>query len=86
MDSGLKMSKLKVDVWNVRGLNQEKRQKEVTQLIKEEKLNVCVIVESYLKANKLAKACSKTFGSWSDQKQSANRKVQHHYCIAWHEC
>ncbi|GKA63989.1 RNA-directed DNA polymerase, eukaryota, reverse transcriptase zinc-binding domain protein [Tanacetum coccineum] len=63
MDSGLKMSKLKVDVWNVRGLNQEKRQKEVTQLIKEEKLNVCVIVESYLKANKLVKHVPKILGA-----------------------
>lgn len=61
---------MKVVVRNAKGLSQEKRHNEVAQLIKEEKLNVCVVIESHLKAKKLQKACAKSFGSWTWESNS----------------
>nr|GEZ26176.1 hypothetical protein [Tanacetum cinerariifolium] len=79
------LQELKVAVWNVRGMNQEKRQNEVSQLIKEEKLNVCVVIESHLKANKLVKACSKTFGSWVWVSNSMHSRKGCKIIVSWND-
>ncbi|GJZ51477.1 RNA-directed DNA polymerase, eukaryota, reverse transcriptase zinc-binding domain protein [Tanacetum coccineum] len=79
------MTELKVAVWNVKGLNQDKIQKEVIQLIKEEKLNVSVVIESYLNANKLAKACSKTFRNWSWESNSMHSRKGCRIIASWND-
>ena len=54
----------KIASWNIRSLNQEKKQKEVRNLIRDENLQVCAILETHTKAAHLNTVCGKVFGSW----------------------
>ncbi|GJT58680.1 RNA-directed DNA polymerase, eukaryota, reverse transcriptase zinc-binding domain protein [Tanacetum coccineum] len=40
------------------------KQKEVIKFIKEEKLQVCAIIETHIKAKKIKDVCDKVFGDW----------------------
>ncbi|GJY38271.1 RNA-directed DNA polymerase, eukaryota, reverse transcriptase zinc-binding domain protein [Tanacetum coccineum] len=56
--------------WNIRGLNHTPKQKEVRQVMNENCLNVCAILESHVDIGKLEKVCSKVCNRW---KWSSNR-------------
>nr|GEY93572.1 hypothetical protein [Tanacetum cinerariifolium] len=51
-------------IWNIRSMNQEKKQKEVRNVIKDEKLQVSVIIETHVKAANMSDVCSNVFGRW----------------------
>lgn len=53
----------KIAAWNVRGLG--KKVKEVKDLIKNENLNVCAVLETHVKETNVSTTCSKMFGDWS---------------------
>ncbi|GJQ95931.1 RNA-directed DNA polymerase, eukaryota, reverse transcriptase zinc-binding domain protein [Tanacetum coccineum] len=55
---------LKIGMWNIRSLNQKKRQKSVLNFIKEENINICRIIETHIKLPKLSKVASMVFGGW----------------------
>ena len=55
----------KIGIWNIRSMNNEKKQKEVKKFIYEERLQVFSIIETHVKAPKLNKVCEKVFGQWS---------------------
>lgn len=52
----------KIEAWNVRGLG--KKVNEVTNLIKDENLNVCAVLETHVKDAKVSDTCNKIFGDW----------------------
>ncbi|GJV05024.1 uncharacterized protein Tco_1338593 [Tanacetum coccineum] len=50
---------------NIRGLNRISKQKEVHQVILENHLNVCAVLESHLDVSKLERVCAKVCSKWS---------------------
>ena len=58
------MNDLKIAAWNIRGLGTTSKQNEVKNLIWNEKLSICAILETRLKKNIIKKVCSNVFGSW----------------------
>lgn len=52
----------KIAAWNVRGLG--KKVKEVKDLIENENLNVCAVLETRVKEAKVSTICNKMFGDW----------------------
>ena len=48
--------------WNIRGMNQSPKQNEVRQIISENKLSVCAILESHVASSRLEGLCKKVFG------------------------
>nr|XP_043625572.1 uncharacterized protein LOC122596998 [Erigeron canadensis] len=50
--------------WNIRGLNRPLKQSEVRQVVKDNNLNVCAILESHMDVSRLFKACKKICRSW----------------------
>lgn len=61
-------------VWNIQGMNQFPKQKEVQNLIHEFGVNVCAILESHIQSSKLHKICNLVFGNW---KWMANYQLCH---------
>ncbi|GJW84490.1 RNA-directed DNA polymerase, eukaryota, reverse transcriptase zinc-binding domain protein [Tanacetum coccineum] len=45
-------------------MNNGNKQKEVLKFIREERLQVCAVIETHLKAKKIKDVCDKLFGSW----------------------
>lgn len=50
--------------WNIRGLNKVVKQKEVLEVIKNNNLDMCGILESHVSVWKLKKICDKIFKRW----------------------
>ncbi|GJY33938.1 hypothetical protein Tco_0418407 [Tanacetum coccineum] len=50
--------------WNIRGLNHAPKQSEVRQVVYENNLSVCAILESHVDVSSLYNVCSKVFRSW----------------------
>ncbi|PWA45510.1 RNA-directed DNA polymerase, eukaryota, Reverse transcriptase zinc-binding domain protein [Artemisia annua] len=50
--------------WNIRGLNHTPKQSEVQQVVNENNLSVCAILESHVDIMALSKVCSNMFRSW----------------------
>ncbi|XP_022008951.1 uncharacterized protein LOC110908334 [Helianthus annuus] len=50
--------------WNIRGLNWPLKQKEVYQIVAENHLTVCAILESHVEVSKLSKVCCGVFKKW----------------------
>ncbi|GJW74464.1 RNA-directed DNA polymerase, eukaryota, reverse transcriptase zinc-binding domain protein [Tanacetum coccineum] len=46
-------------------MSSSSKQDEVSNLIREEKLHVCVVLETHLKNKQLVKVCDKVFGPWN---------------------
>ncbi|GJY45629.1 RNA-directed DNA polymerase, eukaryota, reverse transcriptase zinc-binding domain protein [Tanacetum coccineum] len=57
--------------WNIRGLNRPLKQDEVRQMVNENHLSVCAILESHVEISSLANVYSKVFWSW-DWTSNAN--------------
>nr|XP_043639688.1 uncharacterized protein LOC122610797 [Erigeron canadensis] len=53
-----------IATWNIRGLNRPLKQKEVRQVVNENHLNVCAIIESHMDVSKLFDACKKICRNW----------------------
>ncbi|GKB51601.1 RNA-directed DNA polymerase, eukaryota, reverse transcriptase zinc-binding domain protein [Tanacetum coccineum] len=51
--------------WNIRGMNQTPKQNEVREVILENHLSVCAILESHVASSKLDKLCSRVFWNWN---------------------
>ncbi|GJT35154.1 RNA-directed DNA polymerase, eukaryota, reverse transcriptase zinc-binding domain protein [Tanacetum coccineum] len=58
------MEDLKIGMWNIRSMNQQKKQKKVLKFIKEENINGCGIVETHIKPTQLSKVDAIAFGGW----------------------
>ncbi|XP_076934499.1 uncharacterized protein LOC143600808 [Bidens hawaiensis] len=51
--------------WNVRGVNRFPKQSEVRQVIAENKISLCAILESHVQPSNLNGICSRIFRNWS---------------------
>ncbi|GJR80293.1 putative RNA-directed DNA polymerase [Tanacetum coccineum] len=60
-----------IATWNIRGLNHVLKQTKVQQVVNENRLSVCAILESHVDISSLSKVCSKVFRSW-DWTSNAN--------------
>lgn len=74
---------IKIGVWNIRGLNQKKKQKEIRNLIGSNNLNMCVILESRVQVNKLEGICYKVFGNWIWSSNSSECTSGTRIIIGW---
>ena len=54
-----------IGCWNIRGLNLSPKQKEIRNLIKENKLSVMAVLESKVQDGKLKKITESVFGNWN---------------------
>ncbi|GJY71047.1 uncharacterized protein Tco_0474750 [Tanacetum coccineum] len=54
-----------VAAWNIRGMNQTPKQNEVRQVISENNLCVCAILESHVTSSRLDKLCLRVFKHWT---------------------
>ena len=50
--------------WKVRGMNQPPKQKEVRQIVSENKLCICAVLESHVDSSRLKDLCSRVFFKW----------------------
>lgn len=55
----------KIVAWNIRSMNQLKKNNEVVQLIREEQLSVCAVLETHVKQKKLVDTANKVFRNWN---------------------
>ncbi|GJW79885.1 RNA-directed DNA polymerase, eukaryota, reverse transcriptase zinc-binding domain protein [Tanacetum coccineum] len=54
----------KIAVWNFRGMSKALKQNEVKNLIYNERLSMCAVLETHLKTKKIKKVCDKEFRQW----------------------
>ncbi|XP_022040576.1 uncharacterized protein LOC110943128 [Helianthus annuus] len=50
--------------WNIRGLNRSLKQKEVRQVVMDNHVQVCAIMETHVNTANVTKVCQKVFTSW----------------------
>lgn len=55
---------MKIAVWNVRGLCKASRQKEVRDIIKEENISMCSVLETHVMKDKVGFVVKKVFRNW----------------------
>nr|GEU68329.1 RNA-directed DNA polymerase, eukaryota, reverse transcriptase zinc-binding domain protein [Tanacetum cinerariifolium] len=55
----------KIGCWNIRGLGTTDKQNEIKKFIEDEKLGICAIIETRLKAKKLQKIRDNVFKKWN---------------------
>ena len=72
--------------WNIRGLNQSSKQKLVRQVILENSLSVCAVLETHLAKVNLAKVSSFVFPNWkwSSNSDLCNRGAR--ILLGWDPC
>lgn len=76
----------KIATWNVRGQCKKTRQREVSKFIRNECLNVCVVIEKHLKNEKVSDIGTKVFGSWQ---WTSNSHLSSRGCrimVGWDHC
>ena len=56
---------LKIATWNIRGMSNGSKQKEVQKFIRDQKIQVCAIIETHIKSKKVNEVCDKVFGIWN---------------------
>lgn len=57
----------KIASWNIRGLGKLTKQNEIKNLIRNENLSVCAILETHMKKDRISKVCDRIFGNWEWQ-------------------
>ncbi|XP_022030438.1 uncharacterized protein LOC110931350 [Helianthus annuus] len=50
--------------WNIRGLNRPLKQTEVRQVVRENGVSFCAVLESHVEVSKLDKVCRSVFSNW----------------------
>lgn len=54
-----------ITCWNIKGLNDPLKQREVKKLIKDKKVFVCSLVETKVTVSKFQSVCANLWGKWS---------------------
>ncbi|GJY18449.1 RNA-directed DNA polymerase, eukaryota, reverse transcriptase zinc-binding domain protein [Tanacetum coccineum] len=55
---------LNIAAWNIRGLGKVTKQNEVKNLMRNEKLSICAVLETHMKKSRIDKVYMNVFGSW----------------------
>ena len=53
-----------IAAWNIRGLNRSLKQNEVRNVVRENKLQVCAIMESHMDVSRMFDVCKKICRNW----------------------
>ncbi|GJW40181.1 hypothetical protein Tco_0066026 [Tanacetum coccineum] len=69
--------------WNIRGLNFSPKQREVKQVIFENQLSVCAILESHVSDSNLEKLCSRVFRHWEWTSNSLSCTKGSRIIVGW---
>ncbi|GKG57413.1 RNA-directed DNA polymerase, eukaryota, reverse transcriptase zinc-binding domain protein, partial [Tanacetum coccineum] len=56
---------LNIAAWNVRGLGKSSKQNAVRNLIADEKLSICAVLETRMKDNKIKEIRNRVFDRWN---------------------
>ncbi|GJU59398.1 RNA-directed DNA polymerase, eukaryota, reverse transcriptase zinc-binding domain protein [Tanacetum coccineum] len=75
----------KIAVWNITSINKEKKQKEIRQLIQNEQLHVCAVLETHIKSTNIKKVCDNTFGSWERASNSSFSSNGCRIMVGWND-
>ncbi|GJV55852.1 RNA-directed DNA polymerase, eukaryota, reverse transcriptase zinc-binding domain protein [Tanacetum coccineum] len=55
----------KMAVWNIKGINNELKQKDAMNMLRGEKLQFCAFIETHLKTKSIKKVGNRVFGNWN---------------------
>ena len=72
-----------IGCWNIRGLNLTSKQKEIKNLISENKLSVMAVLETQINPRKLNKICDSVFGNWSWITNKRDEKKTIRILVGW---
>ena len=75
----------KIVAWNIRSMYQLKKNNEVVQLIREEQLSVCAVLETHVKQEKLVDTTNKVFINWNWCANIAYTKNGCRILIGWNQ-
>lgn len=75
----------KLSTWNIRGLNELSKQKEVRNLFLSNGCSVCRVIETKVLAKNLAKVGSSVFGSWSWVSNNAACLGRTRIIVGWNQ-
>ncbi|GJS23318.1 RNA-directed DNA polymerase, eukaryota, reverse transcriptase zinc-binding domain protein [Tanacetum coccineum] len=74
---------LNIVAWNIRGLGKVTKQNEVKNLMMNEKLSICAILETHMKKSRIDKVCMNVFGSWSWQNNKVLSRKGCRLALGW---
>ncbi|KAJ9545220.1 hypothetical protein OSB04_024927 [Centaurea solstitialis] len=74
---------INIATWNIRGLNTRGKQIEVRDVIHENDVNICAIVESHVRVDMLDQVCNYTFGRWNWISNQASCDYGTRIILAW---
>ena len=69
--------------WNIRGLNRTPKQNEVRQVVNENHLSICAILESHVDISCLERICAKVFRKWNWTSNGALCDKGSHIILGW---
>ncbi|GJT83821.1 RNA-directed DNA polymerase, eukaryota, reverse transcriptase zinc-binding domain protein [Tanacetum coccineum] len=77
------MIDLNMGMWNIRSMNQKKKQEAVLNFIQSGKISICGIVETHLKPSNISKAANKAFGGWDWVSNSIHSTNSCRILVGW---
>ncbi|KAJ9566292.1 hypothetical protein OSB04_002258 [Centaurea solstitialis] len=72
--------------WNIRGLNARIKQGEVREVIKNNGISFCALVETHVKSDMLSSVCNAVFGKWKWISNTVLSDTGTRILLAWDEC
>lgn len=76
---------MKIAAWNIRGMCDRDKQKEMRKFISTEKLSVCAILETHIKEKKLKRICEFVYGNWAWNSNIAYSDRGCRIIVGWNE-
>ncbi|XP_071704036.1 uncharacterized protein [Rutidosis leptorrhynchoides] len=76
---------LKIASWNIRGMNTLDKQSEVNDLIKDEDLSMCILLETHLKHKNIQKVCENVFNNWKWHSNVKNSPNSCRIIVGWND-
>ncbi|GJR88548.1 RNA-directed DNA polymerase, eukaryota, reverse transcriptase zinc-binding domain protein [Tanacetum coccineum] len=74
---------INIATWNIRGLGKASKQKEIRNLIRNEKLNICAILVTHMEKDRIDNVCNNIFRSWLWQCNIGMSKKGCRIAIGW---
>ncbi|GJR06050.1 RNA-directed DNA polymerase, eukaryota, reverse transcriptase zinc-binding domain protein [Tanacetum coccineum] len=74
---------LNLATWNIRGLGKLSKQNEVKNLIRNERLSICAVLETHMKNDKIRNICMNVFGSWLWQNNVSLSRKGCRIAVGW---
>ncbi|XP_071712605.1 uncharacterized protein [Rutidosis leptorrhynchoides] len=75
----------KIATWNIRGMSSLDKQFEVKNLINDEVLSMCIVLETHLKNNNISQACANAFNKWEWHSNISHSPNSCRIVVGWDE-